>query len=220
MRNTDKTVIYVGKAIDLHNRVRSYFVAPSQLTEKTVRLVELIEDLDYFIASSEEEALILENNLIKQYRPRFNIRLKDDKSFPYLKINLAEEWPAIYITRRMEQDGGRYFGPFSSPKSVKQTLKTIQKIFPMRICTKDITGKARQPCLEYHMGRCLGPCAGKVKQKECRAVDEVLFLEGKQESIKNSNHRWTKPLKRWILKKQLCCETAYRQYTMSSREKR
>jgi excinuclease ABC subunit C len=185
MRNTDKTVIYVGKAIDLHNRVRSYFVTSSQLTEKTVRLVELIEDLDYFIASSAEEALILENNLIKQYRPRFNIRLKDDKSFPYLKINLAEEWPAIYITRRMEQDGGRYFGPFSSPKSVKQTLKTIQKIFPMRICTKGITGKARQPCLEYHMGRCLGPCAGKVKQKEySRAVNEViLFLEGKQDKV-------------------------------------
>jgi excinuclease ABC subunit C len=185
MRDATKTVIYVGKAIDLHNRVRSYFVDCSQLTEKTARLVEFIEDIDFFIATSEEEALILENNLIKQYRPRFNIRLKDDKSFPYLKINLAEDWPAIYITRRMEQDGGRYFGPFSSPKSVKQTLKVIERIFPLRICTKDITGKARQPCLEYHMGRCLGPCTGKVKPKEyMRAVNEViLFLEGKQDKV-------------------------------------
>jgi excinuclease ABC subunit C len=185
MRDTGKNVIYVGKAIDLHNRVRSYFNASAQLPEKTVRLVALIADIDFFIATSEEEALILENNLIKQYHPRFNVRLKDDKTFPYLKINLAEEWPTIYITRRMEQDGGRYFGPFASPRSVKQTLKIIQRIFPVRVCTKTITGKARHPCLEYHLGRCLGPCAGEVSRQEyTRAVNEViLFLEGKQDRV-------------------------------------
>jgi excinuclease ABC subunit C len=184
-RDAGKNVIYVGKAIDLHNRVRSYFNASPQITEKTARLVTLISDIDFFIATSEEEALILENNLIKQYRPRFNIRLKDDKTFPYLKINLAEEWPTIYITRRMEQDGGRYFGPFASPRSVKQTLRIIQRIFPVRICTKVITGKFRQPCLEYHLGRCLGPCTGKVSRREySRAVNEViLFLEGKQDKV-------------------------------------
>jgi excinuclease ABC subunit C len=116
MRDAGKTVIYVGKAIDLHNRVRSYFNKSGQISEKTVRLASEVIDIDFFIATSEQEALILENNLIKQYRPRFNIRLKDDKTFPYLKINLSEEWPTVYITRRMEQDGGRYFGPFASPK--------------------------------------------------------------------------------------------------------
>ncbi len=185
MRDAGKTVIYVGKAVDLHSRVRSYFFTSAQFTEKTVRLVAQVVDIDFFIASSEEEALILENNLIKQYRPHYNIRLKDDKSFPYLKINLAEDWPAIYITRRMVQDGGRYFGPFASPWSVKQTLKVIQRIFPMRVCTKNITGKIRRPCLEYHLGRCLGPCSGDISRKEYnQAVNEViLFLEGKQDKV-------------------------------------
>jgi excinuclease ABC subunit C len=185
MRDTGKSVIYVGKAIDLHNRVRSYFVASPQISEKTARLAAEIADLDFFIASSEEEALILENNLIKQYRPRFNIRLKDDKTFPYLKINLAEEWPTIYITRRMEQDGGRYFGPFASAKSVKRTLQLIQRLFPIRICTKKINGKARHPCLEYHLGRCLGPCASAVSRKDyAHAIKEVImFLEGKQDKV-------------------------------------
>ena len=185
MRDAGKTILYVGKANDLHNRVRSYFVASPQLPEKTARLVAQIADIDFFIATSEEEALILENNLIKQYHPRFNVRLKDDKTFPYLKINLAEEWPTIYITRRMEQDGGRYFGPFASPKSVKRTLRLLQRIFPIRICTKVINGKASHPCLEYHLGRCLGPCAGAVSRKEyARAIKEViLFLEGKQDRV-------------------------------------
>ncbi len=185
MRDAGKTVIYVGKAIDLHNRIRSYFNTSPQLPEKIARLVTQITDIDFFIASSEEEALILENNLIKQYHPRFNVRLKDDKTFPYLKINLAEDWPTIYITRRMEQDRGRYFGPFASPRSVKQTLRIIQRIFPIRVCTKAITGKATHPCLEYHLGRCLGPCAGEVSRKEyARAVNDViLFLEGKQDKV-------------------------------------
>lgn len=185
MRDTGKAILYVGKANDLHNRVRSYFVASPQLPEKTARLVAEIADIDFFIATSEEEALILENNLIKQYHPRFNVRLKDDKTFPYLKINLAEEWPTIYITRRMEQDGGRYFGPFASPKSVKRTLRLLQRLFPIRICTKVITGKAKHLCLEYHLGRCLGPCAGVVSRKEyARAIkDVILFLEGKQDRV-------------------------------------
>jgi excinuclease ABC subunit C len=185
MRDAGKTVIYVGKAIDLHNRVRSYFNNFGQVSEKTVRLASEVTDIDFFIATSEQEALILENNLIKQYRPRFNIRLKDDKTFPYLKINLADEWPTIYITRRMEQDGGRYFGPFASPKSVKGTLRLLQRLFPVRICTKVIKGKTQHPCLEYHLGRCLGPCAGAVSRKEyAHAIkDVILFLEGKQERV-------------------------------------
>jgi excinuclease ABC subunit C len=185
MRDAEKNIIYVGKAIDLHNRVRSYFASPNQLSPKTERLVTLIHDIDFFVATSEQEALILENNLIKQYRPRFNIRLKDDKSFPYLKIDMKEEWPTVYITRRMAQDGARYFGPFASPKSVRQTLRVIQRIFPIRVCTRVLSQKPRKPCLEYHLGHCLGPCSGEVTKKEyARAVREVvLFLEGKQEKV-------------------------------------
>ncbi len=185
MRDAGKTILYVGKANDLHNRVRSYFVALPQLPEKTARLVSQIADIDFFIATSEEEALILENNLIKQYHPRFNVRLKDDKTFPYLKIDIAEDWPTISITRRMEPDGGRYFGPFASSRSVKQTLRIIQRIFPVRICTRAIKGRPRPPCLEYHLGRCLGPCTGTVSRQEyARAIKEViLFLEGKQDRV-------------------------------------
>jgi excinuclease ABC subunit C len=185
MRDAGKAILYVGKANDLHNRVRSYFVASPQLPEKTARLVAQIADIDFFVASSEQEALILENNLIKQYHPRFNVRLKDDKTFPYLKINTHEEWPTITVTRRMEPDGSRYFGPFASPGSVKQTLRIIQRIFPVRNCSKVIRGRTRPPCLEYHLGRCLGPCTGAVSRQEyARAVKEViLFLEGKQDKV-------------------------------------
>ena len=185
MRDAGKAILYVGKANDLHNRVRSYFVASPQLPEKTARLVAQIADIDFFIATSEEEALILENNLIKQYHPHFNVRLKDDKTFPYLKIDITEEWPTISITRRMEQDGARYFGPFASSRSVKETLRVIQRIFPVRICTRAIKGRLRPPCLEYHLGRCLGPCTGAVSRQEyARAMKEViLFLEGKQERV-------------------------------------
>jgi excinuclease ABC subunit C len=185
MRDAGRAILYVGKAIDLHNRVRSYFAAPGQVSEKTGRLVARVADIDFFVATSEQEALILENNLIKQYRPHFNIRLKDDKSFPYLKIDLTGDWPTIYITRRMTQDGSRYFGPFASAKSVKQTLRIIQRIFPIRVCTRALNGRPRPPCLEFHLGHCLGPCNGNVTHAEYdRAVREVtLFLEGKQDKV-------------------------------------
>jgi excinuclease ABC subunit C len=185
MRDAGRTILYVGKANDLHSRVRSYFVASPQLPEKTARLVAQIADIDFFVATSEQEALILENNLIKQYHPRFNVRLKDDKTFPYLKIDITEQWPTISITRRMAPDGARYFGPFASPRSVKQTLRIIQRIFPVRICNKVIAGKPRPPCLEYHLGRCLGPCTGTASRQEyARAIqDVILFLEGKQDRV-------------------------------------
>ncbi len=185
MRDSGGTILYVGKATSLHNRVRSYFGSPRRLTPKIQRMVSLIADIDYFVATSEQEALILELNFIKQYHPRFNVRLKDDKSFPYLKIDINEDWPRVYVTRRMEQDGGRYFGPFSNSRSVKHTLKVLQAIFPFRMCSKNIGGKAMRPCLEYHMGRCLAPCSGDVSPTEyARVIKEViLFLEGKQEKV-------------------------------------
>ena len=185
MRDAEGNILYVGKAANLHHRVRSYFSAGQKLSPKLVRLVSRVADIDFFIAASEQEALILELNLIKQYHPRYNVRLKDDKTFPYLKISINENWPKIYVTRRLEQDGGRYFGPFASARSVRQTLRVLQGIFPFRICSKAITGTASRVCLEYHLGHCLAPCTGEVSQTEyAEVINEVIFfLEGKQERV-------------------------------------
>jgi excinuclease ABC subunit C len=185
MRDAEGNILYVGKAASLHHRVRSYFSAGQKLSPKIQRMVARVADIDFFIATSEQEALILELNLIKQYHPRYNVRLKDDKTFPYLKIDTNEEWPRAYVTRRLEQDGGRYFGPFASAKSVRQTLRALQNIFPFRICSKVITGTAPRACLEYHLGRCLAPCIGAVSQAEYAEVinEVILFLEGKQERV-------------------------------------
>ncbi|OGN98101.1 MAG: excinuclease ABC subunit C [Chloroflexi bacterium RBG_13_51_18] len=195
MRDNARNIIYVGKAKILHHRVRSYFQSPQKLTPKIQRMVEQVADIDYYIASSEREALIMELNFIKQYHPRYNVNLKDDKTFPYLKINTKEEWPRVYITRRFEQDGGRYFGPFSSSKSVRQTVRVLKRLFPLRVCSKDITGKASRPCLEYHLGHCLAPCTGAVTPEEyAQVIKEVtLFLEGKRENvIRELQERMTK----------------------------
>jgi len=185
MKDAGGTIIYVGKAAILTNRVRSYFGSSTGLSPKTVQMVERVCDIDYFITNSEQEAMILELNLIKQYRPYFNVRLKDDKAFPYLKINVNEDWPRICIVRRWEKDGARYFGPFASAWSVRQTLKMIKSIFPTRSCSKLITGNAGAPCLDYHIKNCLGPCIGAVTREEYAAVikEITLFLEGKEEDV-------------------------------------
>jgi excinuclease ABC subunit C len=148
-------------------------------------MVARVTDLDFFVTTSEQEALILELNLIKRHRPRYNVRLKDDKTFPYLKIDPTEDWPRVHITRRLEQDGGHYFGPFASAKSLRRTLKLIKGIFPFRSCSKAITGTDPRPCLEYHIGRCLAPCIGAVSRQEYAEVikEVILFLEGKQERV-------------------------------------
>lgn len=185
MKDTEGTILYVGKASSLRHRVRSYFGASQKLTTKTRRLVDQVADLDFFVTSSEQEALILELNLIKRHHPHYNVRLKDDKTFPYLKIDTGEAWPGVYITRRLEDDGGRYFGPFANPRSIRQTLKVIRKIFPFRFCSRRITGTDSRACLEYHMGHCLAPCIGAVSRREYAEVikDVILFLEGKQEKV-------------------------------------
>jgi len=153
-------ILYVGKAANLHHRVRSYFGAGQKLLPKLQRMVARVSELDFFVTSSEQEALILELNLIKRHHPRYNVRLKDDKTFPYLKIDLKEEWPRVHITRRLEEDGGRYFGPFASAKSVRQTLKVIKGIFPFRSCSRTITGTDSRACLDYDIHHCLAPCIG------------------------------------------------------------
>ncbi|MGH2369219.1 MAG: GIY-YIG nuclease family protein, partial [Chloroflexota bacterium] len=138
MRNAKGDVIYVGKAASLRNRVRSYFGAPRSLEPKTHRLVQQVDDFEYIVTGSEQEALILEATLVKQYQPFYNVRLKDDKHYPYLKVDLTDPWPRVYITRKVENDGARYFGPFASSASVRTTLDLVNKLFPWRSCTKEI----------------------------------------------------------------------------------
>jgi len=185
MKDAEGNILYIGKAANLHHRLRSYFGTGQKLSPKLQRMVARVADIDFFITTSEQEALILELNLIKTHRPRYNVRLKDDKTFPYLKIDTTEDWPRVYITRRLEQDGGRYFGPFASAKSVRQTLKMIKGIFPFRSCSRHITGTDSRACLDYHLGRCLAPCIGVVRRQEYAEVikEVILFLEGKQEKI-------------------------------------
>jgi len=184
-KDNEGKVIYVGKAASLYHRVRSYFSSGTNLPPKLQRLVARISDFETIVTDSEQEALILECNLIKKYRPRYNVSLKDDKTFPYLKIDLDNDWPGVRITRRFHKDKGRYFGPFASAGSVRKTLRLIRKIFPFRSCNKVITGTDSKPCLEYHIHRCLGPCIGAVSKEDYDEVirQVILFLEGKQELV-------------------------------------
>jgi excinuclease ABC subunit C len=184
-KDAEDNILYVGKAANLRHRVGSYFGGGQKLTPKLQRMVGKVNDLDYFVTGSEQEALILELNLIKRHHPGYNVRLKDDKTFPYLKIDLGADWPRVFVTRRLEEDGGRYFGPFASARSVRQTLKLIKGIFPFRSCSRSITDSTSRPCLEYHIGRCLAPCVGVVSREEYAEVirQVILFLEGKQERV-------------------------------------
>ena len=185
MRDAGGAVIYVGKAVDLRSRVRSYFHASAWENPKVRAIVSEIADLEFIVTDSELEALILEANLIKQHRPRYNVRLKDDKRYPYIKITWADPFPKVFITRRMEQDGGRYFGPFTSASAVHQTLNLLRKSFPYLTCNREITGHDARPCLYYDIKLCLGPCIGAVRQDAYRAMIRGLarFLEGRSEEV-------------------------------------
>jgi excinuclease ABC subunit C len=185
MHDVGGAVIYVGKAVDLHSRVRSYFQPSAWENPKVRALVFEIADLEFIVTDSELEALILEANLIKQHRPRYNVRLKDDKRYPYIKITQADPFPKVLITRRMEQDDSRYFGPFTSASAVHQTLDLLRKSFPYLTCNREITGHDERPCLYYDIKLCLGPCIGAVTQEEYRAMIRGLarFLEGRSEEV-------------------------------------
>ncbi len=187
MKDAEGNVIYVGKAVNLRARVRSYFQAAAGLSPKTARLVAHIADLEWIVTPSELEALILENNLIKRHRPRYNVRLRDDKTYPYIKIHWQDAYPKVTITRRMEQDGARYYGPFTSSWAVQQTLDVLRRIFPYLTCDREITGRDERPCLYYHIRRCAGPCIGAVSQEEYREIIAGLanFLEGQTEAVMN-----------------------------------
>jgi excinuclease ABC subunit C len=179
------TVIYVGKAASLKQRIKSYFSTSSNISLKTSNLSSRIYKLEYIVTSSEQEALVLECSLIKKIHPRYNARLKDDKTFPYIKITINEDWPGVYITRQITEKGARYFGPFPSAGSVRKTLRMIKKIFLFRSCLNYIDGKSQKPCLEYYIHQCLGPCIGAVSKEEYRDVinQVILFLEGRQELV-------------------------------------
>lgn len=185
MRDAERRVIYVGKAVNLRSRVRSYFHDSAQTSSKIRRLVAEVADLEFIVTATELEALVLECNLIKEHRPRFNVRLKDDKRYPYIKIHWQDPFPRVEVTREMRQDGARYYGPFADVGAVRQTLDLLRRIFPYLTCTREITGKDRRACLYYHIKRCSGPCIGAVSQEDYRATIQqiCLFLEGKTERI-------------------------------------
>ena len=185
MKNAAGTIIYVGKAINLKNRVRSYFHSDASHDNKTRRLVRDITHLEWIVVGSELEALILEMNLIKQHRPKYNIRLKDDKRYPYIKVSWNEPYPRVTVTRLMVEDGGRYFGPYTSAWAVYQTLDVLRRIFPYLTCDREITGLDKRACLYYDIKLCIAPCTGAVDQAGYRQMisDLMEFLTGHSEEI-------------------------------------
>jgi len=179
-KNKQGKVIYVGKAVNLRSRVRSYFHKSARQHAKTNRLVKEIADIDFIVADSELEALLLENTLIKKYQPHYNVRLKDDKRYPYIKVHWQEDYPRVTTTRRLQNDGARYFGPYTAAWAAYQTLDLVRKIFPYLTCTRTITGQDERACLYYHIGRCAAPCIGAVNKEEYRRIIDDLcdFLNG------------------------------------------
>ncbi len=184
-RGAQGEVLYVGKASSLRARVRSYFQAERNLPYKVRRLVREIADLEVIETASAAEALILEDALIKKHRPRFNVRLRDDKRYPYLKIT-KERFPRVQVVRRRGEDGARYFGPYTSSKSMRRVLKLAHKLFPIRTCNLDLDARRLdRPCLLYHIGRCSGPCAGLVSEEEYRRYVEgaALLFQGRVDEV-------------------------------------
>ena len=182
MHDIDDKIIYVGKAVNLKNRVRSYF-RKTDKTERIKRMVSLIDHFEYIVVDNEAEALILECNLIKKNRPKFNVLLKDDKTYPYIKVDIKSDYPNVVITRKIVNDGSKYFGPYANPGAAKEMLDFIKQKYKIRQCKK--FRSETRPCLNYHINRCLAPCMGYVSKEEYRKIiDEIIdLLEGKIEKI-------------------------------------
>ena len=181
------TILYVGKAVNLYNRVRQYFQSSRGKSPKILKMVSRVKEFEYIVTATETEALVLENNLIKQHRPPYNTMLKDDKQYPYIKATVQEAYPRIFSTRKIRRDGGKYFGPYTNVGAVRETLELMGQIFCLRTCRRDLPrdiGKER-PCLNYYIHRCMGPCTGKVSQEEYhKNVQMALdFIEGKQKEV-------------------------------------
>lgn len=182
----DGTVLYVGKANRLRPRVRSYFASDHEASPKTRLLVQQIADVETIVVPSETHALILESNLIKEHRPRFNVMLRDDKSYPYIKVTLQDPFPRVFVTRRVASDGGRYFGPYTDVAAMRRALDVVKRIFTVRSCRWDMPREMpERACLDYHIGRCKAPCVGLQTEADYRAmIDEVVvFLDGRADEV-------------------------------------
>ncbi|MEI6135906.1 MAG: excinuclease ABC subunit UvrC [Chloroflexota bacterium] len=186
MRDVRGDVIYIGKATSLRNRVRSYFGSARGLEPKVRALAEQVHVIEHVVTRNEAEALHLEATLVKRHQPIYNVRLKDDKHYPYLKVDVQHPWPRVTITRRVEDDGSRYFGPYASAGSVRRTLDVVKKLFPWRSCTKEITGTDPRPCLDYYIKRCIAPCTAYCTPEEYAEVisETILFLEGRSDEVR------------------------------------
>ena len=178
-------VIYVGKAISLRNRVRQYFQSSANQSPKVRAMVAHIAEFEYITCQTEMEALILECNLIKKYAPKYNVLLRDDKTYPYIKVTMQDDYPRVLKTRLIEKDGSRYFGPYSDAGAVNMTIELLNKIFVLKRCSAKSFPTGYKPCLNYHINDCRGICTGNVSREEYgREIDKVLqFLSGKQKSI-------------------------------------
>ncbi|MCJ7705263.1 MAG: excinuclease ABC subunit UvrC, partial [Desulfobacterales bacterium] len=179
------TILYVGKAGDIRHRVRSYFQNPSEKGTKTTLMVEKVADIETIVTHTEKEALILEDNLIKEHHPRYNVKLRDDKRYPCLRLSVEEEFPTLSIVRKIKKDRSFYFGPYSSATSLRETLKLIRRIFPIRTCRNTKFSNRIRPCINYEMGRCPGPCCGKIDPIQYREIirQTRMFLEGKNRDL-------------------------------------
>lgn len=186
MKDAAGKIIYVGKAISLKNRVRSYFQASRNLSLRIRSMVEQVDRFEYITTNSEVEALVLECNLIKEEHPKYNIRLRDDKQYPWVKVTLKESFPQIFITRKVKRDGSKYYGPYTDVRALKETFKLLRRIFPLRGCRHDLDReRIERPCLNFHIKRCLAPCCGKISKERYRTIiDQVcMFLEGRQNEL-------------------------------------
>ena len=187
MRDDKDTILYVGKAINLHNRVRSYFRKIHGRGPQIEKMVTQIARFEYIVTDSELEALVLENNLIKENSPKYNTLLKDDKTYPFIKVTVAEKYPRILFSREMKKDKSRYFGPYTSAAAVKDTIELLNKLFKLRTCNRVLPRDIGQdrPCLNYHIGQCSAPCQGYISEEQYRSqVDQALeFLNGKYKTL-------------------------------------
>lgn len=185
MKNRADDILYVGKAVNLRSRVRSYWNATSQRSPKLRRMTSQVETIDTWVTDSELEALLLENTLIKQHQPRYNVRLKDDKRYPYIRVTWHQAYPKVMLTRNMVQDGSRYFGPYTSAWAVRDTLDLLRKRFPYLTCNRTITGDDERACLYYHIDLCAAPCIGAASRDRYREMIAGLmeFLDGNHEEV-------------------------------------
>ena len=187
MHDNQDTIIYVGKAIDLHNRVRSYFRKIVGRGPQIDKMVSLIARFEYIVTDSELEALVLENNLIKEHSPKYNTMLKDDKTYPYIKVTVGEDYPRVMLSRQMKKDHSRYFGPYTNVTAVKDTIELINKLYQLRTCNRNLPRDfgVERPCLNFHIHQCLAPCQGKITKEEYaeRVKSALSFLNGNYQDV-------------------------------------